>query len=212
MTVAAAPPPTVALPSLPVRATTSAEPERRRWTRREFERFIDQGVFGPEERLELVDGEIITKMTQNEPHATALRLTDRALNRVFGEGFDVRNQSPLALGQSDRPEPDLAVVTGGPRDYLAGHPATALLVVEVSDTTLAFDRTIKAGQYARAGLVELWIVNLRDRVLEVHRQPAPMADQPLGHNYRSVTRHTEDESVALLAAPHAPVRVADLLP
>lgn len=204
-----APPPPKSEVIVPVE---QAFPRRRTWTRTEFERLIEAGAFGPEERLELLDGEIITKMTQNEPHAVALRLADRALNRIFGEGFDVRNQSPLALGEADRPEPDLAVVVGGPRDYLAGHPTTALLVAEVSDTTLAFDRTIKAGQYARAVIAELWIVNLRDHVLEVFRQPAAMADQPLGHHYRSVTRHTDDEAVALLAAPNAPVRVADLLP
>ncbi len=202
-------PPRPVVPPVSIEPTS---PRRRAWTRAEFERLIDAGAFGPDERLELLDGEIITKMTRNEPHAVALRLTDRALNRVFGDGFDVRNQSPLALGEADRPEPDLAVVAGGPRDYLASHPTTALLAVEISDTTLAFDRTFKAGQYARAGIAELWVVNLRDRVLEVFRQPAPMADQPLGHHYRSVTRHTDDEAVAPLAVPNAPVRVADLLP
>jgi len=173
---------------------------------------IDAGAFGPDERLELPDGEIITKMTQNEPHAVALRLTDRALSRILGDGFDVRNQAPLALGEAYRPGANLAVVAGGPRDYLASHPTTALLVVEISDTTLGFGRTFKAGQYARANIAESWIVNLRDRVLEVFRQPAPMADQSLGHHYRSVTRHTDQEAVAPLAAPDTAVRVADLLP
>lgn len=213
--IVAAPVPTPPAPAAPpdiAALSPPKTPQRRRWTRREFERFIDLGVFGPEERLELVDGEIVTRMTQNEPHATATTLTGESLRLIFGAGRHIRVQMPLALGESDRPEPDLAVVTGGPRDYLAGHPTTALLVVEVSDTTLAYDRAVKAGQYARAGIAELWIVNLRDRVLEVHRHPAPMADQPLGHNYRSVTRHTEDEQVAPLAAPNTPVRVADLLP
>jgi len=77
---------------------------------------------------------------------------------------------------------------------------------------LAYGRTTKAALYARAGIADYWIINLRDRVLEVHRQPAPMADQPLGHHFRSVTRYTEAEAVAPLAAPNAPVAVADLRP
>lgn len=188
------------------------QPERRGWTREEFECLAEVGLFGPEERLELVNGEIIRKVTQKEPHVASLRLTDKVLNRVFGDGYDVRSQAPLALGGVDRPEPDLAVVVGGPRDYLASHPTIALLVVEVSDTTLTYDRTTKAAMYARAGIADYWVINLRDRVLEVHRQPAPMAEQPLGHHYRSVTRHTNTEGIAPLAAPNTPIAIADLLP
>jgi len=198
--------------------TTTSNPQplhrplRRGWTRAEFERMAEMGLFGPDERLELIEGEIIQKMTQNSPHATAYRLAEQALNRAFATGFDVRGQLPLALGERSQPEPDIAVVTGAPRDYAQAHPATAVLVVEVSDTTLSDDRTTKAGLYARAGVEEYWIINLSDRFLEVHRQPAAMAEQPLGYNYRSVTRHTEEESISPLAAPHASITVADLLP
>jgi Uma2 family endonuclease len=105
------------------------------------------------------------------------------------------------------------VVVGSARDYARAHPATAVLVVEVSDATLAFDRATKGALYAQAGITEYWIVNLADRVLEVHREPAPMAEQPLGHHYRSITRHTETEHVAPQAATLAtPIAVADLLP
>ena len=106
----------------------------------------------------------------------------------------------------------LAVVAGGPRDYCEYHPTGAVLVVEIADATLAYDRTIKAAVYARAGIAEYWIVNLRDRLVEVHRQPTPMSHQPLGYHLRSVTRHTETERIVPLAASRAPVVVADLLP
>src|SRR5690348_15524163 len=166
-------------------------PARRCWTREEYERAASLGLFGPEERLELIEGEIVTKMTpQNSRHMSGIRLAEEALRLAFPSGYDVRVQGPLALGGRNEPEPDIAVVVGSMRDYFGAHPTTAVLVVEVSDTSLAYDRTTKTGIYARAGIAEYWIINLVDRVLEVHRQSAPMTGRPLGHYYRSVTQHT----------------------
>lgn len=186
-------------------------PARRGWTLQEFECAAAAGVFGPEERLELIAGELIPKRTQNSAHATALRLMEKALSRVFMAGYDVRSQLPLVL-EDDKPEPDVAVVRGDARDFAQAHPTGAVLVIEIPNTTLAFDQTTKAALYARAGIAEYWIVNLPSRIVEVHRQPAPMSAQPLGHGYRSLTRHTEEESVAPLAAAQAAIKVADLLP
>jgi len=194
-------------------AVIIAPPQRRLFTRAEYERAAELGLFGPEERLELIGGEVIKKMTpQRSLHATGVGLAARTLGRAFGEAFDVRVQLPLALADESEPEPDVAVVRGGPRDYRDAHPASAVLVVEVADTSLAFDRTTKASLYASAGIPEYWIVNLQDRVLEVHREPAPMAEQPFGHHCRSVTRHAADQSIEPLAAPGATIRVADLIP
>lgn len=190
------------------------QPQRRAWTVAEFERAVELGLFGPEERLELIEGEIVRKVTQNPRHAVALRLAEKVFNTVFVDGYDIRIQMPLSFGSGsgNRPEPDLAVVVGAPRDFVDEHPSGAVLVLEVSDTTLMYDRTIKAAVYARAGIPELWILNLPDRVLEVCREPAAMADQPFGFHYRGITRHTEAESVTPLAALNNPVLVGDLLP
>lgn len=187
-------------------------PKRRGWTRAEYECAIDLGLFGPDERLELIEGEIIEKMTHNSPHATGICLAQTAMAQVFTAGYLVRSQLPLAVDALSEPEPDVAVVRGSVRDYARNHPATAVLVIEVSDSTLPMDRTVKASLYARAGIEEYWIVNINDRVLEVHRQPAAMSEQPLGYHYRSITRQTETESIAPLAAPQALIAVADLLP
>jgi Uma2 family endonuclease len=188
-------------------------PGRRRWTREEFERAGALGLFGPDERLELIGGEVVRKVSPQEaPHATGVRLAEEALRRALSQGFDVRAQLPLALTEDSEPEPDISVVPGTARDYAEHHPSSAALVVEVADTTLATDRGPKASLYARSGITDYWILNVVDRVLEVHRDPAPMADQPFGHHYRSITRHTARDSVDPLGAPGQSIRVADLLP
>jgi Uma2 family endonuclease len=190
-----------------------AETCRRRWTRAEYHRAAEMGLFRPDERLELIGGEVIRKMSpQQTPHATSVLLVEEQLRRVFAEGHVVRVQLPLALGEHSEPEPDASVVVGSIRDYEDEHPSTAVLVVEVADTTVRTDRVTKAGLYAQFGIADYWIVNLPERVLEVHRDPAPMADQPFGHGYRSVTRHAEGATVTPLAAPVAAVLVDDLLP
>jgi Uma2 family endonuclease len=103
------------------------------------------------------------------------------------------------------------VVRGDPRDYAAAHPADPVLVVEVALTSLDFDRTHKASLYARAGRPEYWIVNLVQRVLEVHRDPAS-SSAPYGWDYRTVTTLGPGEHVSPLAAPAARSAIVDLLP
>jgi len=188
-------------------------PPVRPMTREEFERAGELGIFRPEERLELIGGEVIAKVTpQRTPHATAVSLAAEALGRAFPSGHHVRVQLPLALGPHNEPEPDLAVVIGSARDYKVQHPATAVLVVEVADTTLRLDRGKKASLYARAGIGDYWLVNLQDGVLEVHREPAAMEDQPFGHHYRNVARHSPPAGVTPLAALGVTIAVTDLLP
>lgn len=186
--------------------------DRWSWTVDEFQRAYDAGVFGFDVRLELIEGELIQKMPQKERHSWAIRAAEEALRPVFAAGHDVRVQMPIVFGPRNKPEPDVAVVVGSFNDYKRTHPTTATLVVEVSDSTLLMDRTAKAAVYARAGIPEYWIINLPDHVLEVHRHPGPMVGQPLGHHYRSITRHLETETITPLAAPDAIIAVADLLP
>jgi Uma2 family endonuclease len=181
---------------------------RRRWTRDEYYRAAEVGVFRPDERLELLDGEILEKLSpQNPPHATALIKGARVLDDAFGRGHCTRQQLPLALNDESEPEPDLLVVPGTPDDYVDEHPgpADARLLVEIADTTLRLDRGRKREAYARAGIPEYWILNLPKRQLEVCRDPFQT-------RYRSVTTHGEDEQVTPLASPGSMIRVADLLP
>ncbi len=185
--------------------STAAAVDLHRWTRREYESMVASGVFHPEDRLELIDGEIYDVSPQSSRHATAIRLVEEALREVYGAPFDVRVQLPAALDADSEPEPDVAVVEGGPRDYLDAHPTTALLMVQVADTSLAFDRTTKQVTYARNGISEYWIVNLIDRQVEVHRQPQ-------GDRYAEVSTLTPPARISPLSRPGRSIAVRDLLP
>ncbi len=184
----------------------------RRWKRVEYERLIEKGIFLPGDRLELLAGELVVREPQGTPHAVGIGLAAEALRRAFGPGWDVRVQLPVALDDESEPEPDVAVVPGGPRDYLAAHPSRPVLVVEVAETSLALDRTHKGSLYARAGLADYWILNLVDGVLEVYRQPAPSSSAPFGWAYGEVQSLGATGLVSPLAAPSARIPVAALLP
>jgi Uma2 family endonuclease len=173
---------------------------------------FDAGVLRFDERVELIGGRIIAMSPQNSPHFTAIRLVEEALRIAFGAGYEVRVQGPLDLSPSSQPEPDIAVVQGHARDYARAHPTTALLVVEVSESTLAFDRGEKASLYASAGIQEYWVVNLVDRRVEIYREPVPVAGQPYGYGYRSCTHYFAADTITPAAMPQSAIAVADLLP
>jgi Uma2 family endonuclease len=188
-----------------------AEIKTRRWKRIEYDRLIDVGFFRPGDPVELLGGHLIVAEPQGSRHFAAVRVAEEALRRLFGLGWEVRSQGPLALDDESEPEPDLAVVPGSFRDYQGAHPSRAALVVEVSESSLALDREHKGSLYARAGLADYWIVNLPEGVLEVLRDPEPDAAAPFGWRYRSIVRLGPADSIAPLALPGRPVPVADLL-
>jgi len=167
---------------------------------------VEAGVLAPGERAELIDGEVLAMPPQGSLHATAVRLAEEALRAAFGAGYDIRVQMPLALDPSSEPEPDVAVVRGSPRDYRDAHPTSALLVVEVADTTLGYDRDQKGSLYARAGVAEYWIVNLLDRRVEVCRDPTPESQARYGWTYRNVRSYATGDQIAPLALPRPPSR------
>lgn len=177
----------------------------RHWSRVEYDRAVAAGVFGPEARIELVDGALLAMTPQGSRHATAVRLVEDALRRVFGAGHDVRAQLPLALDDCSEPEPDIAVVEGHARDYRDAHPTGAALIVEVADDSLARDRTVKQRLYARCGISEYWILALRPARLEIYRDPG--AD-----GYHALTVRGSGATVSPLARPAARVAIDDLLP
>lgn len=184
----------------------SVERGPRRLTIEEYEA-IPEGVFPEGERLELIEGLIYTKMGQNDPHITALFAVFAALQEAFGPGFHLGMQVPLKLGDDSKPEPDVTVRRGTWRDYDGRRPdpkTDVPLLVEVSDTTLAEDRGRKVRLYAKYGIPEYWIVNLKDRTLEARRGPRAESE-----DYFETLVYREGETATIDGKP---VAVADLFP
>ncbi len=182
------------------------------WSRVEYERLIDLGAFRPGDRLELVGGALLVREPQGGPYATAVGLVEDALRQVFGSGWTVRTHSPIALDDESEPEPDVAVVRGGRRDHVRHHPSHPVLIVEVAESSLAFDRAEKASLYARAGIADFWILNLPDRVLEIYRDPVADPHAPYGHRYGATLTLRPRDAASPLAVPTAAILVTDLLP
>jgi Uma2 family endonuclease len=186
------------------------EPQTVRWTKDEYHRLAEMGWFD-DRRVELLGGEIFEMPVPRIPHVIALDLTTTSLRAAFGGGYWVSPQAPLDLTLSSEPIPDVIVVPGKPWDYTA-HPTTALLIVEVSETTLSHDRNRKGSLYAAALIQDFWIVNLVDRQLEVYRVGVPDAAGFFGVTYSQQTILVPGAMVSPLALPQARIAVADLLP
>jgi len=155
------------------RSRTAAPPVEHRWTRAQYEQMIDAGVFAEDDRVELIEGTIVAMSPQGSRHATAVGLVEDELRQAYPRpDLFLRIQMPVALGSTSEPEPDVAVVEGARRDFVDQHPTTALLVVEVSETSAAFDRTAKQTLYARHGIGTYWLLDLEADHLEVYRHPA----------------------------------------
>ena len=175
----------------------TAQPPRKRWTRDECAAMESVGL--DLTRYELVEGDLINKMSKNWPHVAAVALLHGWLLRVFGIGFVVQ-EGPIDVTPQDNPtnepEPDIMVLKRPIHEFFSAHPQPTdiHLAVEVADTTLTFDRNTKAALYARAGIIEYWILDIRGRKLIVHRDPQNGA-------YASVAVYDETESVAPLGAP-----------
>lgn len=187
-------------------------PKRRLWTLKEYYRLSALGFFDGQ-RVELIEGVIVQVPAQRNFHALSITLTDDALEAAFGPGYWVRVQASLDLSPYSVPDPDLAVVRGDPRTHKTpDNPTTALLLVEVSETTLRHDRLVKGSLYARAGIADYWIINLVDQELEVYRDPVPDSGQRFGFGYDNVTALAATDYVTPLAAPKERIAVADMLP
>jgi len=192
----------------PIRAGgEDAAPRRWKWTGDDLIRMGSLGVFPPEARIELMDGEIIEIMPPNPPHSALVGLIRAWLETVFSRPvFHARQENPIRLSAHFQPQPDIAIVRGREQDYPERFPlpVEVLLVVEVAETSIDYNRGQKLSAYAEAGIPEYWIVNLPDGQIEVYREPS-------GPEYLSRRIHKTHESVSPLAAPEASASVAALL-
>ncbi len=146
--------------------------ELRRWTVDEYHQMIEAGILTPDDRVELIDGEIIRKSPNRPPHAaTVQNISDYLTSLLVGKAH-IRMQLPITLSTSE-PEPDIAIVRWRDNRYVDRHPMAEdiLWLIEVSHTTLAFDRGRKGVIYAREGIPEYWVLDVRDRQVYVYTNP-----------------------------------------
>lgn len=147
--------------------------QRRRFTVAEYHRLAKVGILQPDDRVELLDGEIIEKNPINSPHAGMVNRMVRFINKILKEETIISVQNPIAVNMFSEPEPDIVIAKFRDDDYIDHHPTPEeiLLLIEVSDSTLKKDRTIKRDIYAKAGIKEYWIININDKQVEVFREP-----------------------------------------
>ncbi|MEJ7848062.1 MAG: Uma2 family endonuclease [Pyrinomonadaceae bacterium] len=153
--------------------TFNPQPKRLRFSVDDYYKMIDLGILDSREKAEIIDGELIKKMTIGNKHAMIVDLLTTFFIKNLPDHVRVRGQNPLRLGDFDEPEPDIVLADLSKYDGKRHpRPAETILVVEVSDTTLKFDRETKIPLYAESGIPEVWIVNLVKNVIEVHQQPS----------------------------------------
>ncbi len=182
-----------------------------RWTRYQYDRLIESGVFQEDDKVELLGGQLMVAEPQGSRHAATVGLVADTLRTAFGRGWYVTVQVPVALDDDSEPEPDVTVSPGTPRDYGESHPSRPVLVVEVAESSRTLDRRHKASLYARAGVPDYWIVDIVDSVLEVHHRPAPWSESVFGWRYVDVKRLDRGATISPVALPSISIAVADLL-
>ncbi|MBX3025001.1 Uma2 family endonuclease [bacterium] len=183
-----------------------AQQGRDGYTVAQYFELVRRGILDEDDRVELLDGVIVAEPPMDPPHATGISLAARAIDRAVGGRGAIRMQQPFIASPFSVPEPDVAVVPGTLRDYAAAHPTAALLVVEVSSSSLKQDRLSKSRVYAGAGVPEYWILNLRDECVEVFRDP------DVGQRvYTDGTIARRGDTLRMVGVPAA-VAVDDLFP
>lgn len=176
----------------------------RRFTADEFHRMGEAGILGEDDRVELIDGQIVPMSPIGYRHAGAIIRLTRALSRDLHDRALVSVQNPVRLGEHEEPQPDLVVLRPRPDDYTTRlpEPADVLLLVEVADSSLEHDRDLKAPLYARAGIPEYWLWDLDNRQVLVHRGPTP-------EGYASIETFDRASTVSPAAFPEIRLPLGD---
>ena len=185
-------------------------PTPKRWTRDEWYRLAELGFFPEGCHTELIEGEILVMSPQGPNHSRSMMLGTEILTDFFRGTHMVRVQCPLTIDERTEPEPDFSIIGREEALALRGkHPGTAELVIEISDSSLSYDRNEKASLYARAGVPEYGILNLQKRSLELHRQPHQDSELRFGWGYASRTILGPEDDFAPLAGADRKLRVGD---
>ncbi len=181
----------------------AAAPARHRLNVDEYHRMAEAGIFGEGDRIELLDGDLIDMAPIGQGHAASVCELNEALFLACAGRAIISPQNPIRLDRSSEPQPDLAVLRRRADFYATGErpgPADVLLLVEVADSSLRFDQNVKLPLYSRAGIAELWIVDLQRRVLYAYRNPD-------GDAYGEMTTHRPGDHIGLALAPEIIVKL-----
>lgn len=171
-----------------------------------FQRLLEVGFFGEDDRIELLNGNLIVMSPIGIRHATAVRRTLNLFVRRYGHGSEVDAQNPAIIDRKSEPQPDILLLRPGISDELVKpHPKDILLLLEVADSSFFFDRSDKLDAYARNGICEYWLLDLNENRLHVFRQPA-------GGKYEVEMVLERSGSIAPLAFPDLPVKISQMLP
>ena len=175
-----------------------------RWSVEEYHQMARSGLLGETDRVELIEGELIDMAPIGSKHAFRVDSIARALQRSAGTSFLIRVQNPVLLSEHSEPQPDIAVVKD--KNYAESHPEAedVLLIVEVSDTTLAYDRDVKLSLYARHGIPEVWLLDVNAGELTVYREPTE-------GQYRMIRKPTVTEAVSPVFVPGVTIALAQVL-
>ena len=182
-------------------------PQVRRFTVAEYYRMAEVGILKPEERVELIEGEIVVMPPIGPEHADDVDIFNGIFARYAPGRYRIRIQNPIRLGDHSEPEPDVALVRHRLEGYRTAHPTPAdvLLIIEVADSSLGYDRDVKAHIYGRSGVPETWVRNLPEDCIERFTEPGP-------EGYARHTVHRRGETLTPVALPDLELAVADLLP
>jgi Uma2 family endonuclease len=193
----------------PPTSTFTPEPSTvKRWTVEDYHRMGELGILQPDERTELIEGQVLFMAAKGTPHTVALRLLSRALDTALANlPFHVITQDPILLNDFSEPEPDCLIASGTILDYISCHPnpSDIALIVEVADSTLKYDTQVKDKIYAQSGVTDYWVLDVKNRQLHVFRNPT-------AQGYSSHLILAEPNQISPLAFPGISVTLTGILP
>lgn len=178
----------------------------RKFTVEEYEKMATEGIIKPDEKVELIRGEIIKMSPMGTRHAACIARLTQLLYRKFGDLILLGVQNPIRLNNNSQPEPDLSLLIPRADFYVAAYPCPQdiYLIIEVSDSTLDYDRYTKIPLYAEANIQEVWIINLKEECLEVYRHP-------LNGSYQAMQKYYRGESIFIESFPEIELTLTEIL-
>jgi len=188
----------------------TAQPKR--FTVQEYHRLVELGFLGEDDHIELIRGELMQRAAKGTAHETCIRRLLRQLPLLLQNQATLQCQAPISLSFDGEPEPDFAIVRNRPDDYATKHPTPedTLLVIEVADSSLEYDRQVKLPLYAEATISDYWLVNLPEQYLEAYSEPAQLVSGQFGYLNRRIV--PKDGAIALPSFPEAVLQLALVFP